>query len=296
MTVSVLIVTWNNARSIERCLDAVRGAAEGIPTQILVWDNASSDGTAERVAADLVVDSAENVGFAGGMNALAAWATGRWLLLLNPDAYLEPDALPRLLEAASKRTIVGACLAGLDGRVQPACGRPFPSPWSLLRPVLLRRPAAWDPGARRREVDAVSGACMLVPAAMWRELGGLDEDYPHSGEDLDLCLRARRAGARVVYQPAARATHEHEASVRQAPPEIDVLRWAGAVRFVGVHRGPLAALVVRTALASHAAAVVGAGALGYTRSARSLRRARLVGRWALTGARPALPSGPEAAL
>jgi GT2 family glycosyltransferase len=107
MTVSALVVTWNNARSIERCLAAVEA------DEVLVWDNASVDGTAEVAT----VRSPENVGFASGMNELARRATGEYLLLLNPDAYLEPGAVSRLVAAADARTIVGARLAGPDGDI-----------------------------------------------------------------------------------------------------------------------------------------------------------------------------------
>jgi GT2 family glycosyltransferase len=147
MTVSVLVVTWNNRDTIDGCLASL--PEHGI--EVLVWDNASADGTAELAERHraLVIRSRVNVGFAAAVNALARHATGDYLLLLNPDARLDAGAIAALLRAADERTVAGAELRGRDGCVQPASGRAFPTPWTLLRPVFLRRAARTAPPARR---------------------------------------------------------------------------------------------------------------------------------------------------
>jgi N-acetylglucosaminyl-diphospho-decaprenol L-rhamnosyltransferase len=291
--ISVLIVTWNNESSIETCLRSVTRQARSTD-EVLVWDNASSDRTADIVARHpgvALVRAQENRGFAHGVNRLAELASGSALLLLNPDTELRPDALAMLEQTAEAHSgaIVGGRLLSSSGSPQPASARPFPTALGLARWLVTRRPVRWEMPTSTTAVDAVSGAMMLVPRELWSAVGGLDEGYPHAGEDLAICLAAWRHGASVVFSPGASAIHEHEASVVQAPAAIDVLRWLGSVRFTLEHEGRTAAVLLRIALCFYSAAVLVAARLGADRSRRSVERARLLWRWAMLGRTPLLP-------
>ena len=296
MKVAALVVTWNSAETIGRCLVAAAGAARSTPLELHVWDNASGDLTSALALAHVpdhrVVRSPANVGFARAVNELAARTDADALLLLNPDAYLEAGAIDRLAAAVRDgAAIAGGRLSGPGGEVQPACARPYPSAWRLAWWLATRRRPSWRIPTASAEVDAVSGAFMLVSRAAWDAAAGLDTAYPHSGEDLDLCWRVKQSGGCVVFVPAARAVHELEASVRQAPAEIDVLRWLGTVRFARRKDGRAAALALRATLALQTSALLLARAFRLPAArGRDVVRAGLLWRWAVLNAVPPLPS------
>ena len=296
-SVAVLIVTWNNERTITACLDSLARQECATPVRVYVWDNDSADDTASIVAgrADVtLVRASRNEGFARGVNRLAARCDEPLLLLVNPDTELDRGAISALVATIETggEAIVGGRLESLEGEPQLAAARPFPRSAGLCKWIVSRRAQTWALPQQQAHVDAVSGAFMLVPRSFWDAVGGLDEGYPHAGEDLELCLDAARRGVPVLYQPAARAFHEREASVVQAPAEIDVLRWVGMVRFAASYEGRPAAALLRGVVMIYALAVIVATALGVRRSARSLRRARLLLRWAVLREVPAHPAAP----
>src|SRR5262245_15613180 len=250
--VSALIVTWNNEATVADCISALRRELPAA-SEILVFDNDSLDGSAH-VAQDSgarVQKHDSNIGFAAGMNRLAADGDGGLLLVVNPDLFVSPGSVDALLShfpTGHERKIVGGLLLTAEGEPEPASARPFPTAVSLVRWLLSRSSATWSVPASAQEVPAVSGAFFAIPSGLWCELDGFDEGYLHSGEDLDLFWRAARAGARVWFDPAAKATHLGGASVRQAPLEIDAVRLSGALRLVRRREGRLAAALLRAVL------------------------------------------------
>lgn len=250
--VSALIVTWNNQATVADCIAALRRElpAEG---EIRIFDNHSLDESA-RIAQDggaWVYEHDSNIGFAAGMNRLAAVAAGDVLLVVNPDVFAAPGAIGSLLAhfpEGTERKIVGGLLMRAGGEPEPASARPFPTASSLARWLLSRRAATWSLPASAQEVQAVSGAFFAITRELWRELDGFDEGYLHSGEDLDLFWRAACSGASVWFEPAAKAMHLGGASVRQAPLQIDAVRLAGALRLVRRREGRLAAALLRAVL------------------------------------------------
>ena len=237
--VSALVVTWNNQATIADCVAALR---RELPpeSEILTFDNHSLDESA-RIAQEggaRVQRHDANIGFAAGMNRLAAVAAGEVLLFVNPDLFVSPGAIGSLLahfSEGSERKIVGGLLLKATGEPEPVSARPFPTASSLARWLLSRRSGTWTVPASAQEVQAVSGAFFAIPRDVWRELDGFDEGYLHSGEDLDLFWRAANSGASVWFEPAAKATHLGGASVRQAPLQIDAVR-----RIRGASVGPKA--------------------------------------------------------
>ncbi|MEZ5617029.1 MAG: glycosyltransferase [Rhodocyclaceae bacterium] len=189
--VSVCIAHYQGVELIDACIASLRAQAGGIDVEIVVHDDASPDGSAAHIRAQhpdvKLIASAENVGFCVANNRMAAAARGDWLLLLNNDATLLPDALQTLLAEAERigRPAILTLpqydaetedLLDIGSRLDP-----------FLNPVPNRDPA-------RAEVGTVHGACLWIPKALWDDLGGFPEWFGSVGEDLYLCCRARLAG------------------------------------------------------------------------------------------------------
>ena len=299
--VSALIVTWNNQETVADCIAALRRELPGA-SEILVFDNDSVDESA-RIAQDggaRVHMHGSNIGFAAGMNRLAAMASGDVLLSVNPDLFASAGSIRALLShfpERGERKIVGGLLIKANGEPEPASAQPFPTASSLSRWLISHRSATWSIPASAREVQAVSGALFAISRELWRELGGFDEGYLHSGEDLDLCWRAARSGASVWCEPAAKGTHLGGASVRQAPLQIDAVRLSGALRLVRKREGRHAAALLRVVLLLRSLiALVLDGLRVHRLSAQRRARARAILSLAVAGegaSRLRLPAEPE---
>ena len=230
---SVLVVSYGTRELTLACLSSLRAAARGLDVEVVVWDNASDDGSAEAVRSAfpeaLVVASEENLGFGRAVNRAARLARADLLLLLNPDTLVREGTLRALLAFAAAHLeagIVGGRTLFPDGRLNPTSCWGRPTPWSLLcaglgLSSLLRRNRLFDPESLGRwgrdsvrEVDVVTGCLLLVRRALWERLGGFDERFFMYGEDADLCLRARAAGSRCLIAPEAVIVHHGGASER----------------------------------------------------------------------------------
>jgi N-acetylglucosaminyl-diphospho-decaprenol L-rhamnosyltransferase len=258
--VSVVIVSYESRELLARCLASL--AADGdraASTEVIVVDQASSDGTAAWLAREHPavrrVELDENVGFGAGNNRGAAIARGRWLLLLNSDAFVRPGAIDELVRFAGARPEIGVAGARLlwpDGRLQRSCRR-FPTVFRLATEYLyLRKLAprsrilngfyygefAHDAAAR---VDWVTGACMLVRRDLYERLGGFDEDFFLYSEEVDLLYRARALGAETWFDPAAEVEHVWGGSAGRASALTLEEQARGHVRYLAKHVSPASA-------------------------------------------------------
>jgi len=277
--VSVVIVNWNAGPALDLCLASVP-AAPG--REVILVDNASTDGSTEWARThrhDLkILETGANLGFAAGANRGAAAARGAVLVFLNPDARVLPgaiDALVAALDAAPGAGIAGGGLQDERGRWQPGAARFAPVPHLLLDTTLGRLPTR---GRREAHaVDWVYGTFMAIRRDLFRDLGGFDARYFLYGEDLDLCWRAARLGARSIHVPEARAVHGRNLSAVQrfgAGREAEVVK--GEMRFYAAHRGRAALAAYRAVAACKFGlkAVLAAGihshdALSYVRVVRA---------------------------
>jgi len=234
---SVLIVTYNSRRLIDHLLDGLAEQLTGLNAEIVLVDNASHDGTADRVAerhpSVRLVRSAQNLGFAAGNNLAAKHANGELLLLLNPDAMPEPGTLARgmaLMAAHPQVGLAGARLLGVDGTAQPSA-RMFPGLMQelfVLSGLAARFPRSrwfgmldrgWaDPDAPA-EVDWVPGAFALIRRSLFEVIGGFDERFFLYYEEVDLCRRIKAAGWQVQYWPSLRVMHIGGESARTVSGE-----------------------------------------------------------------------------
>jgi GT2 family glycosyltransferase len=213
-----------------------------IADEVVVVDNASPDGSFERLQADLgynvkVVSSGNNKGASYGINIAAKEAAGQYLLVLNPDTYFIDDSIKLALQALDERPDVG--LIGLD-LIYPDGRRQFSARrfYSVLDIIGRRLPLgrygpmkgrldehmmilAWE-SAEPFDADWVMGTGFIIRRDLFQRIGGMDESYFLYMEDVDLCARVWHSGARVVCVPNARLVHHHQRSSASGP-----FSWAG---------------------------------------------------------------------
>lgn len=177
-------------------------------------DNGSKDGSAEYVERafpeTIVIRNSENRGFAAAANQGIERAVGRDVLLLNPDARLSAGSLDRLLQVLESRAdcgIVAPQLVYEDGRKQHSVDDDPTLATALMNKSLLRRVRRRPEPQEPIEVENGVGAALLIRGEVLRRVGKLDEDYFLFLEETDLCLRARRAGWKVLFVPDARVIH-----------------------------------------------------------------------------------------
>ena len=219
---AIIIVNFNGAGHLERCLHSLHEHPPSTPTEIIVVDNASTDGSAAVVEAwpgVRLLRLPRNVGFSAGNNAGIRATSAELLLLLNNDTIVPQGAIDRLvsrLDADPAAAIAGPRLVDEHGGVERSFG-PMISPLGELRQKVITRlhergfgpVSAWVRRAARREryVDWVSGACLLVRRFVAEKVGLLDERFFLYTEDVDFCASVRAAGWKVLFTPAAEIVH-----------------------------------------------------------------------------------------
>lgn len=274
MDVALITVTFNGGDTPLAWADAVHRAWANRPSEwqgalrAIAVDNASPDGTAQRLSAHAphveVMPQPANKGFAAGCNVgLRAAAGSDVFVLVNPDVVIGADFFRELywLPLGPDIAAVGPHVVGADGSVEQSARR-FPGASTGLwgRTTLLTRlfPRATrssqllaDPEAGRREVDWVSGACTVIPAAALAEVGLLDERYFMYWEDADWCRRAHHRGLKVVYDPALAVSHRQGSSsvTRRAATTLAFHRSAYRYYRLHVARDPVSRTAAGVALA-----------------------------------------------
>lgn len=220
---SVVIVNWNAGEYLPRCLSSI--FKEDLNTEVILVDNASIDGSqreAKRLFPQIkLLQMGENRGYSAGCNAGIKASNGEFILILNPDTVVLPGAFSQLIRFAKEHPeagIIGPQLIGFDGKIQMSCRR-FPSyETGLFRGTFLERlipksrtlsrylMSGWDHSSPRC-VDWVSGAAMLLRRDFLYEAGIFDETFYMYCEDVDMGMRAKEFGWKVMYCPYARILH-----------------------------------------------------------------------------------------
>jgi N-acetylglucosaminyl-diphospho-decaprenol L-rhamnosyltransferase len=282
--VDVVIVSYNSRAHLRRCAE---GLASVSWTRVYVVDNASPDRSPE-VVADLsvdVIESKENRGFASGCNLGIRAGHAPYVLLLNPDAQLDPKSLSTLVEVLEQDQEAGAIgprIVHEDGGLDHSLRR-FPRLRSTFARALFLHHAfprsAWADEVIRDEAvyerggthDWISGACILVRRSLLERLGGLDDGFFMYCEDKDLCARIWESGFSVRFEPRACCIHDGGGSAPQAAL-LPVLA-ASRLRYAQKHTMPLVAACERVGLILNEAVrslVTRAGPGARTGHARSL--------------------------
>jgi N-acetylglucosaminyl-diphospho-decaprenol L-rhamnosyltransferase len=221
--VSIIIVSFNARADLERCLESLHTAPPSAPHDIVVVDNASTDGSsaaARRWPGATVIDAGSNVGFARASNVGMRASSGTNLLLLNSDTIVPPMAIDRLLAELDRDpdvAVVGPRLVDGRGRAELSFGRMI-GPLNELRQKRRARSGAVDGLTKHRHYpDWVSGACLLVRRADAEAVGGLDERYFMYAEDVDFCAAIRARRRRILFTPDVVVVHRRGRSPASAP-------------------------------------------------------------------------------
>jgi GT2 family glycosyltransferase len=236
--VSIVIVSFNTRDVTRQCLEHVRKHAAAVRHEVLVVDNASVDRSADMVAAEFpevhLIRSDDNRGFAGGNNPAMKIARGRYILLLNSDAFLSEGALEKTLQYMDDHPdtrVLGCKLTDPDGTMQ-ASARMLPGPLNKILHITglaARFPGSkffgrvdytWWDHSEPRTVGWVVGAFFLIRRETMESIGVLDERYFLYFEEIDYCLTARRAGWKVVFYPHAEIVHIGGQSAVKVPGKI----------------------------------------------------------------------------
>lgn len=250
---SVVIVSWNTRELLLQCLVSVRAEQRRseLDLEIIVVDNASTDGSAEAVrAADsdvVVLAQSENLGFAAANNLGIEHARGNALLILNPDTELQPESLGRLwrtLVASEHIGLVSPVLLNTDGSFQTA-GFQFPGLVQTfldlypLHPRLMGSQinGRYDRGDGRSpfRIDHPLGACMLVRREIVDTVGAFDPGYFVYSEEIDWCRRMSDAGWTILCAPSATVIHHGGQSTSQAPDRMQAQLHRSRARYFLLH-------------------------------------------------------------
>ncbi len=226
--VTAVVVNWNSGDDLRRCVASLIAGTERLPMEVVVVDNASSDGSPDALDTldDTVrlVETGGNFGFGSGVNRGVQLGNAPYILVLNPDVTVAPDAVERLLdhlEAHDRVGVVGPRLVDARGRPQRSFGRAPRLAGEICRKFLLHLVLPFlkfgcRVSRRPTSVGWVTGACFLMRRSAFCAVGGMDDAIFMYYEDVDLCLRLGRAGWYVAYLPEACAFHAGGGSSKKA--------------------------------------------------------------------------------
>lgn len=263
----MIVVSADSGPALRECVRSV--LASTLSLELILVDNASNDGMPPAIERAYehdprlkVIYNHRNLGFGPAVNLAAKQAHGHALLILNPDCMLRDDDLGRLLAVLAghpKAGLIGAVVCHADGRADPASWRRDPLLQRSLNSLLGRSGekvnVEQEIPAEVVEAEAVSGAVMLLPRAMFQRLGGFDEDYFLHCEDLDLCRRVRDLGYKVLLAGDVRVLHGKGSSSRHRPVFVSRYKHRGMWRWFRKHdpaaRNPLVAAMVWLGIWAH---------------------------------------------
>ena len=237
--ISVIIVSWNTAQLLLGCLRSLTCGANRHPIEIIVVDNASTDGSPEAVQREFpnvtLIQNEMNLGFAKANNIGIRKCTGRYICLINSDVVVTEGCLDRMcayMEQHPSIAVLGPQILNSDSTIQLSC-REFPTLWNSLYRVMALDTIfpSWRlfGGLMRywghdttRCVDVLSGCFWMVRRKTLNEVGLLDEEFFMYSEDVDYCKRCSQKGWEIVYFPGAKAVHYGEASSSHSPTRFSL--------------------------------------------------------------------------
>jgi len=247
--ISVVIVNYNAGNFLRQCVDSLLNCP--LSLEIIVVDNDSHDGSVDALpdCSDVqLIRNTSNLGFASACNTGARVATAPFILFLNPDCCFESGTLVRLLEALclnDQAGMAGGLLCNADGSEQAGGRRDIPTPWrSFVRAFGLSRFADRWPRLfydfhlykqslpeHDIEVEAISGACMLVKREAMEDVGMWDDAYFLHCEDLDWCMRFRQKNWKILFVPSAKIYHALGICSGSRPLFVEWHKHKGMLRF-----------------------------------------------------------------
>ena len=265
---SIIIVSWNTRELLRDCLTSIHTQTPLCDFEIMIIDNASDDNSSQMVRRSFphvkLIENDRNLGFARACNQGLRRSSGRYAVLLNPDTWVFGNALEKMIAFLDDHGDVGALgprIVDVDGVVDPRCARRYPTLRSeFFEKTRLDRRFShsqlfgaylmtdWD-HRDSRDVEALSGACLMVRREVLVQVGLLDESFFMYGEDTDWCYRIRRAGWRVFYYSDAQVAHVGGQSTSPVSEDMGIEALQSINRFFLKHYGPVYALTHRVLIA-----------------------------------------------
>jgi GT2 family glycosyltransferase len=277
MDLSIIIVNWNTRDLLADCLDSIAANAPTYSYEIIVVDNASADESVAMVKAQfphvMLIENNGNPGFAQANNQAIARSSGRYVLLLNPDTVVLPEALDKLIDFMDRYPLAGAAgsrLFSADGSLQTSC-YPYPTLfrelWRLSHLDAIRLIAEYDMSSwsvdAPREVEAVQGSCLMLRRKALDQVGLLDENFFMYSEEVDLCLRIRQGGWPLYWVPQSRVIHYGGQSSKLVADEMFLQLYRGKVQYFRKHTQPVVVALYKLVLLVAALARVVASPLAW---------------------------------
>jgi len=215
---SLIIVNYNVKEFVQNLLYSIEKARQNLSLEIFVVDNASDDGSVDVIREKFpyvnLIANKTNIGFGAANNLAMSKASGKYILLINPDTIVKEDTFTKMIgffETHKDAGIAGCKVLNPDGSLQLACRRSFPGPWTSFTKVtglssifpksrlFARYNLTYLDENKSYEVDAVSGSFMMMSKDVYKKVGGFDEQFFMYGEDIDLCYRTQKEGYKVYY-------------------------------------------------------------------------------------------------
>lgn len=251
---SFIIVNYNVKEFLVNLISSINKSRVGIDSEIIVVDNCSDDGSQELIAfryPDVIfIENGENLGFGRANNIGMERASGRYLVLINPDVLVREDTfrlMLRFFEEHQDCGLAGCKVLNPDGSLQLACRRGFPGPWTSFTKItglsrlfpksrlFARYNMTYLDENETCQVDAISGAFMMLKREVFSEVGGFDERFFMYGEDLDLCYRIKSAGYNVYYFHGTEIIHYKGESTKRSGIDETKEFYQAMHLFVGKH-------------------------------------------------------------
>lgn len=215
---TISIVNYNAGDYLLRCLESIEKVSDEVPLKIVMVDNASVDDSIARAKKKFpdveYIMNDENIGFGKAHNQVLKKLDTEYVLIFNPDCQLEKGTLKYMIDFMDSDEKVGVSTSKLEkdnGEMDIASHRGFPTPWASFKYYFLKDDSLYhltDRDMRKtHEVDAVVGAFFLTRKSVLDKVGFFDEDYFMYAEDLDLCLRIKKAGYKIMYVPEVKTLH-----------------------------------------------------------------------------------------
>lgn len=249
MKLSIIILNYNTKEHLKRCLQSIKQSKDKIKKEIIVVDNASIDQSMAMARKNfptvLLIQSGGNIGYAAGNNLGLKKAQGKYILLLNSDTQLLPNTLIKMLHFMDEHPDVGVSTCRVElpnGKLDPASHRGFPTPWNSLTYFSgLERifpgtklfggyHLGWKNLSQTHEIDTPAGAFYLTRKKVLDEVGLLDERFFLYAEDIDLSLRIKQAGWKIMYVPSTKIIHYKKTSGRKKKEKGQVTKKAKKIR------------------------------------------------------------------
>lgn len=252
--VSIIIVNWNTKDTLRDCLTSIYKQTQDNQFEVIVIDNASSDGSAEMVRTKfprvILLENSENRGFAAANNQGMAIARGRYVLLLNSDTLVLNQTIAETVsfaDAHPETAVIGCRVLNPDKALQPTCFM-FPSILNMFlsssylyklfpgSKFFGRERMIWWDRSDAREVDVVTGCFMLVRPQAIEQVGMMDEQFFMYGEETDWCYRFKKAGWKVLFTPDAEIIHLGGQSSKKIATEMSLQLRGSILQFINKHR------------------------------------------------------------